>query len=145
MSEIENLYKWANVEKLYLLKYTINGDYFEFTGNQEQIDLFLKDIFSKPSKKFEPVEQIGFYPLFTAEKAWKLEEIVRQKDYQHNLRYGDCAIEGEVIYSFLTGNEKSPFVHTGSGKTREEALASLIPKINWTKLEKQEIKKILEQ
>lgn len=41
-------------------------------------------------------------------------------------------------------NKKPNAIKTGNGHTREDALADLIPKINWTDEEMAQIKRILE-
>ena len=87
---------------------------------------------------------IFVYPAFTISKAWQLEEIINE--WINNKGTWLYLVVFESAYAIHESNLESPAeeIFVSIGDTRLEALASLIPKIDWTDEERKTIKNILE-
>lgn len=54
------------IEPEYLIKYTLDGEYYDFQGNQEKVNVWVKDLTERVAKfrKLEIIEQEEDYPDF---------------------------------------------------------------------------------
>jgi len=142
---INKMYEYFGVEPKY---FAIKFEQNEYGHNKaEKLSKEDYELVSNSDLKSFYKELKEIKPDFTPDKAWKLEEMILRNyvNINYSVDTGDDNYYVPEKYCLQVEYMEDSYTYKAYGNTRLEALASLIPKIDWTEQEKEQIKAILEK
>lgn len=116
------------IKPKYLIKYTLDSEYYDFNGNQEKVNAWIKDLTERVAKfrKLEIIEQTEIFPDFlsrTPEASFN-RELLEECIFPYSQTGFSVIPEEDNSIAIVAGSGFK--FKSGRGKTRPEALLNLV-------------------